>query len=130
MAVAADAVYTRLSTFAGLTALVSTRTYPVKAVQEPTKPFVWFRMISEVRPSTMSVDTGLVGTVFETNAIADTAESSSNVAEQVRAALQRWRDSGASPAIVDSFMVNRRVFFEEGKEEIRTLAEFLVWSRE
>lgn len=130
MATAQDGVYTRLSTFAGLTALQGTRTYPVAPVQDPTLPFTWFRMISEVRISAMGADTGLVGTTWEVNAIDTTAEGSMAVAEQHRLALKRWRDSGASPEVKASFMVNRRVFLEEDKEEIRTLTELLIWTTE
>jgi len=130
MAIIQDAIYDRLTTFAGLTALVSARSYPGKPPQDPIVPFVWYRLISAERVSAMGADTGNVAHMVEVNAEDLTAAGASDVAEQIRAALQRWSGTHASVVVADSFAVNQRTFFDTGREHFRELQEFRVWSSE
>ena len=88
-------LYTRLSTYAGLTALVSTRIYPLIMPQGVTYPAVTYqRIATEPRESCMVEDVGWARARVQVTAWADTFTSAKAIAAQVRAALQRWTTTG------------------------------------
>lgn len=95
------ALFTRLSTFAGLTALVSTRVYPGVAPQNAALPFVTYRRVSAVRPWGMGSDAGIVMARVQLDTFALSYAAARSVAEQVRGALQRWRDEAAAVPVLD-----------------------------
>lgn len=92
-------LYSRLSGYAGLTALVSTRVYPNVAPQNVTVPFVTYRRVSSVRDSGFGADTGTVTDRFQFDAYATTYSGVRDIVEQLRAALQRWTTAG--PPVVE-----------------------------
>ena len=130
MAIVQNAVFDRLSTFAGLTAVVSTRSYPQRPPQDPTLPFVWFRVISATRPHAFGSDPGDVMSMVEVNAVDLTAEGAQTAGEQVRAAMSRWSGTHLGVVIQDSLIEQQREFFDENVEQYRELNEFAVWSKE
>lgn len=90
-----ETIYSRLSGFAGLTALVSTRIYPIILPQGVTYPAVTYQRISaEARESCMVDDVGLVRTRFQMTAWSETFKGARTISEQLRQALQRWKTSG------------------------------------
>ena len=94
-------LYQRLSTFSGLTALTGDRLYPGVAPQSVNLPFVVWRRVSVVRYPAMGSDSGVVSVRIQFDIIAGTYSSMRAVVEQLRAALQRWRDPAASPEVID-----------------------------
>lgn len=97
-----ELLFTRLSTFAGLTALVSTRIYPVIMPQETVKPAVTYQLISSPREVAMGSDPGLVKARFQLNAWATTALEARNVIKQVRLALERYRVAGVEDCFIET----------------------------
>lgn len=93
MTIEAD-LYTRLSGFAGLTALVSTRIYPLVIPQDGALPAVAYQRISAIRTSSMGEDDGIVRARFQVTVWDTTFDSIRAVAEQIRQALQRYTTSG------------------------------------
>lgn len=123
MATIEESIYSRLSGFAGLTALVSTRIYANQLPQNATLPAVTYSRISALRPSAMGEDTDIVKARFQFDCWCDQLSSGSspayevarNVREQVRAAMQRWGQT--SPVLVwDSFIISEVDLFEEDVE--------------
>ena len=106
-------IYTRLTTHAGLSVLVSTRVYPWTEVpQEPTYPFVTYHLVSAPRPHAMGVDAGVVMAMFQFNVWAEddevgTAGYDAMLAakDQLRLALQRWRTTSGT-IVQDTFLEN------------------------
>jgi hypothetical protein len=88
-------LYTRLSTFTGLTALVSTRIYPLVCPQGVVYPAVVFQRIStEPRESCMVEDAGIVRARVQVTAWGETYAAVMAIIDQVRQALQRWSTTG------------------------------------
>lgn len=113
-------LFTRLSTHAGLSALVSTRVYPFHLPQNPTYPAVSFTKVSSERISAMGSDTGVVRKRFQVsawgqkNGAKSGVENVYDVAVQIRAALQRWSGTVGGVVIQDTFIVNELDLFEPG----------------
>jgi len=102
-------LFTRLSTFAGLTALVATRIYPLIMPQGVTHPAVTYQRISSTRESCMVDDDGIVRARFQVTTWAATFASARAVIDQVRLALQRWSTSG----VQDTYIIGEYDLYDE-----------------
>lgn len=98
------ALFTRLTTHAGLAAIIGTRAYPVLLPQNPTLPAVVYQRISTRRPHAGGVDTGVAIPRFQVTGWATTALGAKDLKEQMRAALQRWRGTVAGILVMDTFL--------------------------
>lgn len=105
-------IYSRLSGYSGLTALVSTRIYPNLAPQNVTYPYVTFRQVSAVRESGFGADIDIIRTRIQLDAFAETHLSSRNIAAQIIAALQRWSNPSGTPEVIDVQIDNDMDQFE------------------
>jgi hypothetical protein len=101
-----DVLYTRLSGYAPLVSLISTRVYPGVTPQNVTVPYVTYTRISAVRESGFGTDIGVVQSRFQFDIFADSYSESRAIAAQVRAAVQRWSNSGTSPAVYETLLEN------------------------
>lgn len=99
-----EAVFSRLSSFAGLTALVAARIYPVVLPQNPTYPAVTYQRISSVRAPAMGTDTGLIATRFQLSTWSSGYAAAKAVKEQLRLATERWRGTVLGIVIQDTFI--------------------------
>lgn len=108
-----QAIYTRLGAFAGLTALVSTRIYPALLPQDPVYPAVTYTTISAERVSAMGADPGVARRRMQVSAWGATFTSASDVAEQVRAALQRHRGTADGTEILDIYVENTLDLYDD-----------------
>ena len=104
-------IYDRATGHAGLSALISTRFYPNVAPQGVTVPFVTYRRVSAVRPSAFGADAGVVEARFQLDMYATTYSGVRAVAEQVRAAFQRWTNSSGT-VVYDCFIVSELESFD------------------
>lgn len=117
MASAEEALYARMSGYAGLTALVSTRVYPVKLPQDCTYPAVTYQRISTIREVAHGADPGIARTRLQVTSAATTYSGVKAVTAQVRAALQRYDDAAASVAVLDTFLENEVDLFSEEEDD-------------
>lgn len=124
------AIYTRLSTHAGLAALVSTRIYPPPAPQDATYPLVTYQQISGIREYAMTTQVGLVDGRFQFDVWAETRPGARTVAEQVRQALSNYR--GTSDTIQVDFvrMDTELVDYDEDAALHRVLQDYIISYRE
>ncbi len=81
------AIYTRLSTDAGVTALISTRIFPTKAPQNAQLPCIVQRRFGDFDSHVQSGACGLANSTHEFEILADSAASAISVAEAVRNSL-------------------------------------------
>lgn len=107
------AIYERLRSFAGLTALIGTspaRVYALRLPQKVTLPAVTYRIVSGERFSAMGEDVGDVGTRVQVDAWSDEYDHASRgvlaVAEQIRAALTRFMGTSGGVEIQDIYLEN------------------------
>ena len=103
-------LYTRLSTYSGLTALVSTRIYPLVCPQGVTYPAVVYQRISTMaREVAMGSDPGIVRARVQVTAWADNYTSAKAVADKVRLALERYRTTG----LFDIYIIGENDLYDE-----------------
>lgn len=96
-------LFTRLSTFAGLTSLVSTRIYPLQCPQGVIYPaLVYQRISTPERDHAMGRDVPIARPRFQFTVWAETMAIAIPIIEQVRLALQRW--SSDSGGVFDCFL--------------------------
>lgn len=122
-------LYTRLTTFAGLTALVGTNIYPLLLPQDAPLPAVVFQTISEPRISSFGVDTGDVHARVQVTAFSPKsagAKAALDIKEQVRLALQRF--SGGN--IRDSFVEGGGHGWEPEAKIFTVMLDFIIWFKE
>lgn len=123
------AIRTRLANFAGLSALVGTRIYPLKIPQNATLPAVAYEVVSAERESAMGADIGIAHfriqlTIFakkysETGQLLD-------VATQTRAALQRFSGTVAGVEICNIFIENDLDIYGENVVQYQRIQDYKV----
>ena len=127
-----DALYSRLSGYGGLSALVSTRISPLRMKEDQALPAVTFQRISGVPIKAMGADPGTVASRFQVDCwgdrIGDGGYSDAvGVAVQVKAALQRYGGTVSGVVIQQIFLENELEFYEEGTDTVRVMLDFIVW---
>lgn len=128
MTVEAD-LYTRLSGFAGLSALVGTRIYPQTIPQASAMPAVSYHRVSTVRTSAMGSDVTIARARFQVDVWTQDFDSTKAVARQVQAALQRYRGT-ATVEILACFFLNEVDLYEPEPEIFHQALDFEVNYRE
>jgi hypothetical protein len=97
-----EALFTRLSGFAGLSSLVGSRIYPVMLPQSPTYPAIsHFSIGGGETVMAMGSDPGLVVAQWQFSAWGSKAKDARDAIEQVRLALQRFRGTVSGTVIQD-----------------------------
>lgn len=86
MAVEQD-IYSALSGFSGLSSLVSSRIYPIKAPQSPTYPMVVYKRISNNELNDLSGSSGIGNSRFQFSVYAETYSALVGVADQINLAM-------------------------------------------
>jgi len=133
-----EALYSRLSGYAGLSALVSDRIYPGEIPQDDDLPAVTVQRISRRRLRTSGTDPDLSASRFRVRSWAETVAGAEEIAVQVKGALQDYTGTmGGAGGVV----VQRSFFDNEGDElplydpETKKLTEgiwqdFIIWAEE
>ena len=109
-----EALYYRLSNYAGLTALVSTRIYPIVAPQKAAMPYVLYEQISRWHAHAHGLDATTYNSMIHVTAWADDYDEADNISVQVRLALQDY--SGNMAGAGDTFTVQR--IFYDGRADL------------
>ena len=125
-----NAVRTRLTAHAGSTALIGTRAYYGALPQNPTLPAVTVQQISAPRLSAMGADVDKVESRQQVRACDSTRAGMRTLADQIRAALQRYSGTSASVVIHDCFCVNEYEVYEPETKVWAMLYDFMVWGTE
>ena len=121
-----NAIYSRLSGYAGLSALVSTRIYPSLMPQDTTMPAVTYQRISGLPISLLSSDTDIIDARFQFSCFASTYDSGRAVVKQIRLALQRWSGTEATVTILDSLMENDTDLYDPDTMLHYPVVDFLI----
>jgi hypothetical protein len=105
-----ETLFTRLSTFPGIIALVGTRIYPIFMPQGVIYPAITYQRIStEPRESCMVSDVGIVKPRFQITAWGETFATAKAIVDQVRQALQRWNTTG----VQDTYIMGEYDLYDE-----------------
>ncbi len=128
-----DALYSYLSTYPGLTALISDRVYPLKRPQKIKSPALTYQKISCPRLHTFGNDPGMATPRFQFSCFAEDYNTVKNIAEQVRFALQDYSGTmgGVDGVIVGAVNLEDEVdLYEEDAEIFRVDLDFIIWHKE
>ena len=117
-----ESIYTRLTGFAGLSALVSTRVYPGRLPQNPTLPAVVYEGIAGFEFPAFSSNSGTETRTFQITAWAETYSEAKSVETQIKLALKRWRSSGDS--VQDTFMREQNDLYSDELELFGVALDF------
>jgi hypothetical protein len=124
---------TALNATAGLTALVSTRIYFVKAPQDVTNPYVVVSKISGVREHAHEGASGLAHPRFQCSVFATTYKEAKSIAVQIQTALQGHSGTigGAGGVEVNGIFYDDEVDFWEEEHGLYHIAmDFRIWHNE
>ncbi len=124
------AIYSVLSADLGLTALVSTRIYPLLLPQNAILPALTYARVSTERESAFVSDPGLSTARIQVDVWADTVASVQNVAEEVRGALHRYRGTIATVVIEESHIENEIMMYEPETEIYHIVQDYMILHRE
>lgn len=116
-----DDLYTALSGYAALTALVSTRIYPIKVPQSPTYPFVVYQRLSNIHINSLSGSSGLNQSRYQFDIYAATYASANSIADEVVGAM-------VAATTYESIQLSRiDLDFDDNVGEYRISIDFSVW---
>jgi len=121
------ALYARLSGYAGLTALVSTRIYPAPIPQNPTYPLVTYQEIDRVSPHTMGTLAGVTHIRYQIDSWATTLAGAKAVAAQVEAALDNYAGTSDTIVILNCFLESGQSSpYDDAEGVHRYIQDFIV----
>lgn len=118
-------LYTRLTTFAGLNALIGLRAYPQVAPHTPTTPFIVFGEVSSEHHSAMGSDSQVVTSRYQFDVFGSDEASRNSVTEQLRKALQRWRNTTGT-VVQATFYLNDVDIYEPDTEYFRKSVDYEI----
>lgn len=105
-----EALFTRLSGFAGLTALIgagsSCKAWPDEAPKNPAAPYVVFFQVGASRTPLSGADSTVRRSRVQFDCYGDTGDSARAVAAQVVAAIARLQGSYGGTVIQDAYIEN------------------------
>lgn len=125
-----SAIYTRLSGFAGLAALVSTRIYPAPIPQSPTYPLVTYMQVSGVRGYVYGNQDGFVQGRWQVDSWSTTSTGARALAEQVRLALSNYKGTSDSVVIDLITIENELKDYDDDASLHRVIQDYFVTYRE
>lgn len=108
-----EGIYSYISGVAAITAIVSTRIYPVLVPQNPTYPLVRYQKISGVRLHTLDQAVGMVRSIYQFDAWAETYLAAKQLSRELRLALDSYRGIMGSDTIHGAFVRNELDVYEE-----------------
>jgi hypothetical protein len=124
------ALYTRLSGFAGLAALVATRIYPAPVPQNATYPLITYQQISGIRAYVYSNQSGWVRARFQVDCYAASSTGARALAEQVRLALSIYRGT-SDTIVIDLIQLENEIkFYEDDVDLHHVIHDYIVDYRE
>lgn len=113
------AIYQRLSAFAGLTALISTRSYPVTLPEKVTLPALTYSKVSGSPEQAFGADSSLSHARYTLLAHSSVSPlEAKQVAKQARLAVQRYRGTLDSTVIQDIFIDTDGIDFYDPSAKI------------
>ncbi len=128
-----EGLYSYLSGYAGLTALVGTRIYPLVMPQNVTMPAIRYQRISSSRIYSHDGPNKLTHPRFQFSCFAESYATAKAVANQVRFALAGYQGTmgGAGGVTVQFAIVDDEVDLYEDETKLHHVAvDVVVWHEE
>lgn len=112
-----------LAANSGVTALVSTRIYPIKLPQPPTYPAITYQRISN---TAQNGSTALRETRYQIDCWADTYTPTQTLAAAVKAALEEYKKTNATPGIKQAYIINELDDYDDDVKAYRTIVDVIL----
>jgi hypothetical protein len=127
------ALYNYLSTYAGLTALIGTRIYPVLEPQNVKYPALVFQQISGPRVHAMGDDPGITYPRYQFTAWAEKHTEAVAVAKQVRLAFENYSGTMGGEGGVTIYHAEVDNQFSDHNEQTNkycSIVDVIIWHGE
>lgn len=118
-------LYSQLSTYEGLTALVKTRIYPLVAPQTVQVPFCVYTKISNERQYSHGGFSNLERVRMQVSCYAETYAGTRAVVAQVIAAIAAWPAVNAK--VQAALQENEVDFYDDGTQLYHLPVDFFIW---
>jgi len=130
-----EALFSHLSGYAGLTALVGTRIYLGKAPEGAEKPYVVFQQVSGPRIHAMGSDPTISQPRYQFTAWAQTLLGAKTVSVQVIAALKNYKNQlmgGANGVYIQAVLLENdgTDTYDPDTKLSGNITEFIIWYEE
>jgi hypothetical protein len=120
-------LYTQLTTYGGLTALIGARVKPMQATQNPTLPAVTYLRVSTMPLLDHSAATPAYSTArFQIDGWASTFEGMVALRKQIRAAMGAWRVTTAGSRVDVALLVGDVDILEAEPDRWRCTLDYHV----
>jgi len=127
-------LFTRLTGFAGLTALINKRVYPLVMPQaeglEKKLPCIVYQKITGRHIYSHGGESNLTRSRYQFSCYAKTHVSAWNVTRQLQAALSAWSDMTVTPAVFVCFLEMEMDLYDSTIETFRVIADYAIWHEE
>lgn len=130
MAEIEEAVYSRLSGNAGVSALVSTRIYPNKIPQEATLPAIAYQRISARRVKAHAAPTGLARVRVQVTCVARSYSEVKGLAAAVRTAMQGVMGTVGGVWVQGSWLETDADEYGDAETLHSVRQDFMIWHTE
>ncbi len=131
------ALFTYLSGYAGLTALVGKRIYPDSLPQSSKYPAISYQQVSETEVDTFNQPATIIGPIYQFNCWADTRAEAKAVAKQLRLAFKNLVGvigGGGGVTIAGVEKINQLDNIEKDADgqviTYNTIADYQIWYQE
>ena len=121
------AISIRMTGYAGLSALVSTRIYRPPIPQNPTYPLVTFQEVSDLPIKVMGGNAGIRHARYQVDCWATTIASAKAIAVQVAAALDNYAGTSDGIVIKNCFLeVGTQMYYTPDEGVHRYMQEYVI----
>ena len=121
-----SAIYSRLSTFAGLTALISTRIYPLKLPQTVTYGAVTYSKVSGLRNHQHGGSAQVAEPRFQITAYHTSYASLKGITKQIRLALDAYSGTVSGTKLFFCFLLNETDLYDDDTKVYYTALDFRI----
>ncbi len=120
------AIYAILSADVDITAIVSTRIYPMFLPQDCPLPAITYFRVSTIRESSMHTDPGIATARIQVSCWARNAHDAGDLADKVRQGMHRYIGVIAGITIKDNAIENEISTYDPDTEEYQVALDFMV----
>lgn len=126
-----EGLYAYLAGYAGLTALVDSRIYPLQAPEDAIYPLVVYQRISGPRVYSHDGASGLAHPRFQITSWGEIYPDAKAVAKQVRLALSGYAGTMGDDVDVDAaFLVNELERYDPETKRWGVIQDYIIWHHE
>ena len=130
MSLIEEALVSKVTNDAGVSALIANRFYPVKLPQKVTLPAMTCRRISGSRVHSLNGSSGLASPRFQFSAWAKKYTEAKDIAEKLRLAIQGFRGTVLGVRIDAILFESDQDFYEDDLEIHQVASDYIIWHAE